>query len=300
MAANTVVILVAYAAVAHAEPIFFSSGATIYRSETPASDYTVFATNPYNPYGRMAAAACDTDGNLLSVDNGGQVIRTRLSGQSELIAEAGASLKDITCFGTSLFAVSLEGSGVIKTVRSNGAVAMLAELPSTVRGIAYSINGDLYANTGNSLYRVDPTGSVSFVRDWTGYPLTDLAWLPSGDFLACGASGIVAIPTDPSIAVTSPQPYYGQNGIGSSLFPYALSLDQSGTPAYLEAYSPFNSGSRMVYQGTAVRQGAGFVIDTVAFQLAAVPEPSTWGMAIAGGIFLLLMKLRKGSSRSNS
>jgi len=287
LVANTIIILFSFTAFAHAETMYFTTGATIYRAESTTRAYSVFATNPYTPSGRMTAAACDTDGKLISVDMGGQVVRTRLTGDSELIALVGDPLKDITCFGNTQFAVSLESSGVIKTVRSSGEVATLAELPSTVRGIAYSIDGDLYANTGNSLYRVTTNGSVSFVRDWTGYPLTDLAWLRSGDFLACGSTGIVSISQDPSIAVVSPPGYDGRNGIGSSLYPYALSLDQNETPVYVENYSPFNSGSRLMYQGSTVTSGP--VIDTVAFQLSAVPEPSTAAMAIAGAAMLLIL-----------
>ncbi len=291
LAANTIIILSSFTAFALAEPMYFTSGATIYRAESTTRAYSVFATNPYTTSSRMTGAACDTDGNLISVDLNGQVVRTRLTGDSELIALVGDSLKDITCFGNTLFAVSLEESGVIKTVRASGDVATLAELPSTVRGITYSIDGDLYANTGNSLYRVTTSGSVSFVRDWTGYPLTDLAWLRSGDFLACGSTGIVSISQDPSIAVVSPPGYDGRNGIGSSLYPYALSLDQNETPVYVENYSPFNSGSRLMYQGSTVT--AGSVINTVAFQFSAVPEPSTSAMAIAGAAMLFILNTRR-------
>ncbi len=298
LTATTVVVLFAYAAVARAEPIFFTSRATIYRGESTTGAFSVFATNPYTD--RMTSAACDTDGNLISVDNGGQVVRTRLTGESEIIAVVGAGLKDVTCFGNTLYAASIEATGTIKTIRTTGEIATLATLPQVILGLAYSRNGDLYANTGDSLYRVTSTGSVSFVRNWTGYPLRDLAWLPSGDFLACGSSGIVSISQDPGIAVISPQPYDGRNGIGSSLFPYALSLDQAGTPAYLQNFSPFNTGSWLMYQGNSLTGGAGTVYDTVAFQLAAVPEPSTWAMAIAGGMFLRLMTLKRRRGRSVS
>jgi hypothetical protein len=68
----------------------------------------------------------------------------------------------------------------------------------------------------------------------------------------------------------------------------------------LQNFSPFNTGSWLMYQGNSLTGGAGTVYDTVAFQLAAVPEPSTWAMAIAGGMFLRLMTLKRRRGRSVS
>jgi hypothetical protein len=267
---------------AHAEPLYFTSGNVVYRADSETRAYSIF-TQGVSVYGRFSDAVCDTAGNLIVATSGGAVVRIDENGVSTLLAEVSDSqLERIDCFGTSEFAVTSYGSGVISRVTPTGAVTTWATLFAPVKGLSYDPFGGLYAHTGNSLYYVTRTGSVSFIRDWAGYPLKDLARLPDGNLIACGASEPVIIAIDPAVAVTSPQPYSGRNGIGSSLYPYAISVNQNGIPAYLQGYSPFNSGSILMFDGNWITGGAGFVMDTVAFKVTAVPEPSTYTMALAG------------------
>jgi len=265
--------------VACSEPFYFSSGTTIYLAESTTRDYVTFTQSAH---GRFKDASCDTAGNLIAVTSGGEVVRIAEDGTSTLLATVVDSLERIACFSTTEFAVTAYNSGVIKKITASGQVSDFATLPLAVRGLDYDPSGSLYAHTGNALYCIEPNGAVSFVRDWTGYPVQDLARLPDGDYVACGSSGPVVIRTDPAALVISPQPYYGPNGVGSSLFPYAISADKSGDVAFLQGFSPFNSGSLLMLNGSSITGGAGFVMDSVAFKFAAVPEPSAYAMALAG------------------
>ena len=267
------------AAIAYSEPLYFSSGTTIYRAESTTREYRTFTQSAY---GGFRDAACDTAGNLIAVNSSGQVVRIAEDGISTLLATVGDSLDRITCFSTTEYAVSAYNSGVIKKITPSGEVSYFATLPLPVRGLDYDPSGNLYAHTGNSLYCVERNGGVSLVRDWTGYPVQDLARLPDGGFVACGASGPVVIQPDPATLVISPQPYSGPNGIGSSLFPYAVSANRHGDVAFLQGFSPFNSGSWLMLNGSSITGGARFVMDSVAFKFSAVPEPSTYAMALAG------------------
>ncbi len=280
----TPLLLTLYPVLASAEPIYYTSGASLETWDSDTGSRTTVAT--YSE--RLGAIAFNPAGDLFAISTvSSGVVRFSETGVWSVLATGLNQPNYLATHGDNgLVYVSRFSSGVVTRVDPSGTVTDIATLPEMVTGLACDIDGSLLATGGKRVFRIAADSTVSTVADFStaGWPtnrfytIGGITRANDGTFYVArqGENGLLY-----SLDLQGGWRFVGGHADGL-ISARQVAVDELGRSFVLHSWSPFAGSSQISCVTTGADIGfSGFNVQGIAVQSAVVPEP---GLCLALGV----------------